>query len=162
MPIFHSSQQSPGEPGHPERSGQTVTIIREYNADEIDREEVGPMFRIRFEDGVETDAFYDELEGAPRPAHYAEYDGIPEIAPGVFVSAGDAVYIVDDRGEVMSWNCDEAADDEYAFTAALNAVALAVKHGAAAVRQNIDDAGDTLDKMILATATEVDNAYSVA
>jgi hypothetical protein len=61
MPVFQSTQQSPGAPGYPERSGQTVKIVKEYGDDEIDRAEVGPMFRIQFEDGLETDAFADEL-----------------------------------------------------------------------------------------------------
>jgi hypothetical protein len=86
--------------------------------------------------------------------HYAEYADIPEIAPGVFVTPGDAVYIVDDEGEVVTWNADEAAEDGFAFTAALNAVALATKHGAAAVRANIADAGQTLERMILETGGE--------
>ena len=32
----------------------------------------------------------------PRPDHFDSYSEIPEIVPGVFVSPGDAVYIVDD------------------------------------------------------------------
>lgn len=43
------------------RSGQEVEIIRELTADECDKAEVGNMFRIRFDDGYETDAFEDEL-----------------------------------------------------------------------------------------------------
>lgn len=90
-----------------------------------------------------------------RPAHYAEYADLPEIVPGVFV-AGDAVYIVDDDGEVVSWNADEIADDSMAFTAAVSAVALAAKRGAAAVRANIETAGDTLDDLILETDAEIE------
>lgn len=59
--IFVSSQQSPGEPGHPEKSNQVVTVVRPLAADEYDAAEVGPMYRIRFEDGTETGAFGDEL-----------------------------------------------------------------------------------------------------
>lgn len=61
MIVFCSSSQIIGEPGYPERSGQSVTILRPLTDDEIDRDEVGDMFRIRFADGVETDVFYDEL-----------------------------------------------------------------------------------------------------
>lgn len=58
--IFQSSQQSAGAPGYPERSGQPVEIVRELTGDEVDVE-AGPMFRIRFSDGLEADAFDDEL-----------------------------------------------------------------------------------------------------
>jgi hypothetical protein len=43
------------------RSGQSVTILRKLTEDECDINEVGNMFRIRFDDGYETDAFEDEL-----------------------------------------------------------------------------------------------------
>jgi hypothetical protein len=59
--IFQSTQQSPGPDGYPERSGQPVTIVRALTAEEADLQDVGPMFRIRFADGLETDAFGDEL-----------------------------------------------------------------------------------------------------
>jgi hypothetical protein len=90
---------------------------------------------------------------AKRLPHYAEYADLPEISPGVFVAAGSGVYIVDDDGEVVCWTADEAAEDGYAFTAAVNAVALATKHGAAAVRENIDGRGIRLDAMILETGS---------
>lgn len=44
-----------------ERTGQRVEILRELTEAEADISDVGPMFHIRFEDGVETDAFEDEL-----------------------------------------------------------------------------------------------------
>lgn len=44
-----------------ERSGQGVEILRPLTAQEADAGEVGPMFRVRFDDGFETDAFDDEL-----------------------------------------------------------------------------------------------------
>lgn len=43
------------------RNGQTCTVIRPLTADEADLSDVGPMYRIRFEDGVNTIAFEDEL-----------------------------------------------------------------------------------------------------
>lgn len=57
-----STSQIPGHPGYPERSGQAVVIIRPLkDGPEIDQAEVGPMYRIQFSDGVETDCFEDEL-----------------------------------------------------------------------------------------------------
>lgn len=43
------------------RTGQTVVMLRELTEKEADIADVGRMFRIRFEDGFETDAFEDEL-----------------------------------------------------------------------------------------------------
>jgi hypothetical protein len=44
------------------RTGQTVVIVRPLTEAEADPE-VGPMFRVRFPDGFEGDAFEDELVG---------------------------------------------------------------------------------------------------
>jgi len=44
-----------------DRSGQVVEVIRPLTEDEADLFDVGPMYRIRFDDGYETDAFEDEL-----------------------------------------------------------------------------------------------------
>lgn len=44
-----------------DRSGQQVEVIRELTEEEADIFDVGKMFKIRFEDGFETDAFADEL-----------------------------------------------------------------------------------------------------
>ena len=52
------------------RSGQRAEILRELTEEEADICDVGRMFRIRFEDGTETDAFEDELtieEAAAEP-----------------------------------------------------------------------------------------------
>jgi len=81
----------------------------------------------------------------------ANYAGCNEIVPGVFISAGDAVYIADEQGEIVTWNADEVAEDGGAFTAALAAVALAAKLGPAAVRENIATGGKLLEKLILET-----------
>lgn len=43
------------------RSGSEVTVIRELTEDECDIADVGMMYRIRFADGLEMDAFEDEL-----------------------------------------------------------------------------------------------------
>jgi hypothetical protein len=60
--IFRSTASTLGHPGYPERSGQTVTIVRQLSDTEVDEDEVGRMYRIRFADGVHADAFADELE----------------------------------------------------------------------------------------------------
>lgn len=43
------------------RSGEKVFVIRELTPAECDVEDVGKMYKIRFADGFETDAFEDEL-----------------------------------------------------------------------------------------------------
>jgi hypothetical protein len=40
----------------------TCEVVRPCTAEEVDLEEVGPMFVVRFDDGHEDDAFIDELE----------------------------------------------------------------------------------------------------
>ncbi len=93
---------------------------------------------------------------AKRASHYAGYAHDPEIVPGVFVSTEDqAVYIVDDRGEVACWNSDEWAEDPEAAIATINAVILAAVKGAAAVRENIKLKGHTLKQLIHETAGRV-------
>lgn len=62
--IFRSQSAVDGAPGFRERSGETVTIvaeIREDDAEVASEEQVARLFRIRFSDGVETEAFEDEL-----------------------------------------------------------------------------------------------------
>jgi hypothetical protein len=61
MPIFNSSSRIKGAPGYPERSGERVEIIRPLSETEADLAEVGPMYRVRFADGMEADVFADEL-----------------------------------------------------------------------------------------------------
>ena len=88
----------------------------------------------------------------PRPNHYDQYADIPEIVPGVFVSPGECVHIVDDQGEVVSWTGDEWDADPESVTATINAVILAAKFGPAAVRRNIADKGQTIENLIRETA----------
>lgn len=62
--IFRSQSAVDGAPGFRERSGETVKIvaeIREDDAEVASDEQVARLFRIRFSDGVETEAFEDEL-----------------------------------------------------------------------------------------------------
>lgn len=63
--TFHPSAAVDGPPGYRERAGQTVTVLEEVPAEQdpdAGADEVGRLFRVRFEDGVETEAFEDELE----------------------------------------------------------------------------------------------------
>ena len=57
---FHSSAST----DHVERNGSTCEIVRALTQDEADVAEVGLMFKVRFDDGAEIDAFIDELMGA--------------------------------------------------------------------------------------------------
>ena len=43
------------------RSGQEVEIIKPLTETECDIAEVGNMYKVRFDDGTEVDAFEDEL-----------------------------------------------------------------------------------------------------
>lgn len=45
-----------------ELSGEKAVILKELTEDECDIEEVGRMYRIRFSENFEVDAFEDELE----------------------------------------------------------------------------------------------------
>lgn len=44
-----------------ERSGERCVLVRELGSDEIDMDESGPMWEIRFADGQCINAFADEL-----------------------------------------------------------------------------------------------------
>lgn len=62
--IFRSQSAVDGAPGFRERSGETVTVIAEIREDDTEvtsDDEVARLYRIRFSDGVETEAFEDEL-----------------------------------------------------------------------------------------------------
>lgn len=43
------------------RDGSPIDVLYRLNPDTYDSDDVGPMFRIRFEDGYETDSFEDEI-----------------------------------------------------------------------------------------------------
>ena len=45
-----------------ERDGEACKVLRPLTDEEADLFDVGMMYRVRFNDGVETDAFEDELE----------------------------------------------------------------------------------------------------
>lgn len=44
-------------------SGCECEIVRALTCEEADLEETGPMFRVRFKDGFESDVYRDELTG---------------------------------------------------------------------------------------------------
>jgi hypothetical protein len=71
--IFRSTSRDNGAPGHRDRSGSIVEVVRPLDASEHDNEEVGDMFRIRFNDGTEADAFADELTAATMTPERARY-----------------------------------------------------------------------------------------
>jgi hypothetical protein len=48
------------------RSGSVVTVIRPLLEHEHDADETGPMFKVRFSDGLVADVFEDELADVPR------------------------------------------------------------------------------------------------
>ena len=43
------------------RSGEEVTVIHELTEKEADIDEVGPMYKVMFSDGLLVDAYDDEL-----------------------------------------------------------------------------------------------------
>ncbi|MGW8431127.1 hypothetical protein ACWGJ9_08385 [Curtobacterium citreum] len=57
----HPHPSNTGEQDLAIRSGQRVTIVRPLGEDDGVDAEVGPMLRVRFADGHETDVFDDEL-----------------------------------------------------------------------------------------------------
>ena len=68
-----------GDTSWNDRSGQVVEVLRPLTEDEADLFDVGPMFRIRFQDGTETDAFADELMDLPEEGGLVEgfdFEGI--------------------------------------------------------------------------------------
>lgn len=80
MTIFTSTSAIPGYPGYPERSGERVEVVRplimgDAPTDEVDWE-AGPMFLIRFADGIEMSAWQDELTPAPAHPQMEEYERI--------------------------------------------------------------------------------------
>jgi hypothetical protein len=85
-----------------------------------------------------------------RVAHYADYEDFVEITPGVFIDPYHAVYIVDEKGEVVTWNYDEIVEDGNGegFTAALFAVALAASEGAHTVRENLESKGKRIQERV--------------
>ena len=59
--TFHPTVPTPGEPHHGDRKAMPAVIVRPLRSDEADLAETGPMYVIRFEDGVEAHVFDDEL-----------------------------------------------------------------------------------------------------
>lgn len=66
----------------------------------------------------------------------ARYPGCSEIEKGIFIDEDDpAVYIADEKGEIVMWDHDEMKTDPGAWMASLSAVAMAAKDGPTAVRE---------------------------
>lgn len=85
----------------------------------------------------------------PRPAHYAEYEDMTEVVPGVFIDDSDTgIYIVDDEGEVCCWVESEWIEDPTVAMTVARAVAIASSMGAQHVRANIENKGNTLMGLI--------------
>ena len=80
---------------------------------------------------------------------YEDDPNLIEVTKGVFVSVGDAVYIVDDQGEVTSWNQDEWSEDAESVTACVVACIVAAQKGAGAVRKNIELSGSIVRDMVV-------------
>ena len=73
--TFRSTAAVDGPPGYRERTGQLVTIVEPVAAEQdpdADDTEVATLYRVRFEDGVETEAFEDELDTAADPSTPAD------------------------------------------------------------------------------------------
>lgn len=64
MIYEHRNPHGTGERDLAAHHGQTCTVVHELGDDARDPE-VGPMWRVRFGDGYEADAFADELNPAP-------------------------------------------------------------------------------------------------
>lgn len=79
---------------------------------------------------------------------YEDDPNLIEVTKGVFVSVGDAIYIVDDQGEVTSWNQDEWSEDSDSVTACAVACIVAAQKGAGAVRKNIELSGQIVRGMV--------------
>lgn len=66
--TFRSQSTTDGPPGYRERSGQTVMILGRVDAasdPDAEEEDIAPIYRVRFPDGVVAEAFADELEPEP-------------------------------------------------------------------------------------------------
>lgn len=96
--IFRSSSEIVGGDGYPERSGQPAKVLRalapgEKGYDTAALIEAGPMYRIEFADGVETDAFEQELlQEAPVDLTVTRGPG-----PGRLVITDDGLDIINER-----------------------------------------------------------------
>lgn len=96
----------------------------------------------------------DHQRDQGRPEHFAGYEKLTEVVPGVFVDTekGSGVYIVDDEGEVACWVDTEWQEDPLAVTACVNACLLAAVKGPVAVRRMLHEAGgNPLDELIRET-----------
>lgn len=63
------------------RSGQMVAILRALTSKEADLAETGPIYKIKFSDGYETDAFEDELRPIQVFTQYGLLVSHPDVLP---------------------------------------------------------------------------------
>lgn len=78
MPTFRTLTDSKLMP----RNGQTVEVLGPVDPTSYDFEDVGPMVRVRFPDGAETEAFGDEIQPTAGVAEPACTCSDPELAGG--------------------------------------------------------------------------------
>lgn len=100
------------------RTGETVEILYQLGSDKADVADVGPMFHIRFNDGVETDAFIDELPDLDKYL-FGEKENV------VYLKKSDVLKLLHNIGgcgaEKNSWSdgWDQAINEAYRQIAAL-------------------------------------------
>ena len=94
------------------------------------------------------------------------YNDLLELVPGVFIDDKDpnntAVFIVDRKGESVTWNSAEVAEDPMVFIYAISAVALAAKYNSHAVRENIANKGRNIAEMVMDTKRHVASILPLA
>ena len=110
-----------GDSGLNSRTGQKVVVLRELTEQEADIADVGKMFRIRFEDGYETDAFADELT----------LDEITPLEGRLFVADEMTPFTEQQWEELKTWWFNGTPQQWFATTrwVAADAVAAAEEQG---------------------------------
>ena len=94
-----------------DRSGQMVEVLRLLTGEEADLHETGPMYRVRFDDGTETDAFLEELPSIMEVRICEAVYDITTVVCGILHKNQDTAEFVDlDSRDVFShvydWACE--------------------------------------------------------
>lgn len=131
---------------HAERNGQTFTVLGAVDPKTYDATECGEMFSIRFADGVQIDAWPEEVESAMNEARLVNNDEevVVKLADGCTLrsgvydphkegalTSGEYVRLCDPDGEeILYWDQEEWANDPaLVMGAIMNAAAgLRVHH----------------------------------
>lgn len=131
---------------HAERNGQTFTVLGAVDPKTYDATECGEMFSIRFADGVQIDAWPEEVESAMNEARLVNIDEevVVKLADGCTLrsgvydphkegalTSGEYVRLCDPDGEeILYWDQEEWANDPaLVMGAIMNAAAgLRVHH----------------------------------